>query len=164
MRFDGQGGERRDRIDATRAEEDKTGAMGFAEFEEIDRAGEVVFDELAGAGLAVHAREDAGIGGGVDHPIHGGERLEVAGGTEIGVEDFDAKFFEFGAVRFTAGADKIIEAIELMTGARGGEGAGERAADEAANAGDENAHGAEVCGENGGREGDFSGGSGGLKR
>ncbi len=115
--------------------------MGFAEFEEVDRAGKVVFDELAGAGLAVHASEDTGIGGGVDDPIHGGEGLKVAGGAEISVEDFDAEFFEFGAVGFAAGPDEVVEAAELMTRTGGGERAGERAADEAADAGDENTHG-----------------------
>lgn len=57
------------------------------------------------------------------------------------MEEFDAKFFEFGAVGFAAGPDKVVEAIELMTRTGGGERACERAADEAAYAGDENTDG-----------------------
>ena len=43
--------------------------MRFAEFEQIDRAAEVVIYELTGAGFAVDAGEYAGIGGGVDDPV-----------------------------------------------------------------------------------------------
>jgi hypothetical protein len=46
--FDGERGKRGDGIDAAGAEEDKAGFMLFAVFEEVDGAGEVVFDELAG--------------------------------------------------------------------------------------------------------------------
>ena len=67
--------------------------------------------ELTGAGFAVDTGEHAGIGGGVDDPVDGGQRLEIAGGAKIGVEDFDAKFFEFGAVGLAAGADEIVEAV-----------------------------------------------------
>ena len=136
----GERGERRDRVDATGAEENETGAVGFAVFEEVDRAGEVVFDELAGAGFSVDAGEDAGVGGGVDNPVDARKRFEVAGGAEIGVDDFYAEFFEFGAVGLAAGTDEVVEAVELVTGTGTGEGAGEGAADEAADAGDENAH------------------------
>ena len=91
--FDGERGERRDAVDATRRDEDEAGAVSFAELEHIHRAPEVVLDELARAGLAVDAGEDAGVGGGVDDPIDGREGFEVAGGAEVAVEEFDADFF-----------------------------------------------------------------------
>ena len=93
MGLDRKGGKRRDGVDAARAEENETGAVSLAVFEEIDGAAEVVFDELARAGFAVDAGEDAGVGGGVDDPIDGREGFEVAGGAEVAVEEFDADFF-----------------------------------------------------------------------
>ena len=94
MGLDGKGGERRDGVDAARAEENETGAVVFAVFEEVDRAAEVVFDELARAGFAVDAGQDARVGGGVDNPVHGWQGLEIARGAEIGVNNFDPEFFE----------------------------------------------------------------------
>jgi hypothetical protein len=91
--FDGERGERRDAVNAARGEKNKTGAVSLAELEHVDRAPEVVLDELAGTGLAIDASEDAGIGGGVDDPIDSGERLEIAGGAEVAVEEFHADFF-----------------------------------------------------------------------
>ncbi len=143
--FDGECGEGRDRVDAARGEQNKTGAVGLAELEHVDRAPEVVLDELAGTGLAIDASEDAGIGGGVDDPIDGGERLEVAGGAEVAVKEFDADFFEAVAVGLAAGADEIIEADEGVAGAGFGEGAREGAADKAAHTGDQNSHGWDGC-------------------
>lgn len=143
MGLDRKSGKRRDGVDAARAEENETGAVSLAVFEEIDRAAEVVFDELARAGFAVDAGEDAGVGGGVDDPVHGWQGLEIARGAEIGVDNFDPEFFEFGAIGFAAGTDEVVETVELVAGTGGDESPGERAADEAADAGDENAHGAE---------------------
>ena len=91
--FDGERGERRDAVDATRREEDEAGAVGLAELEHVDRAAQVVLDELAGTGLAIDASEDAGVGGGVDDPIDGRKRLEIARGAEVAVKEFDADFF-----------------------------------------------------------------------
>lgn len=91
--FDGERGEGRDRVDAARAEENEAGAVGLAELEHVDRAAQVVLDELAGTGLAIYASEDAGVGGGVDDPIDGREGFEVARGAEVAVKEFDADFF-----------------------------------------------------------------------
>jgi len=93
VNFDGERGERRDAVDATRREEDEAGAVGLAELEHVHRAAEVVLDELAGTCFAIDAGEDAGVGGGVDDPVDSGKRLEIAGGAEVAVEEFDADFF-----------------------------------------------------------------------
>ena len=42
-----KGSERRNRVDPAGAEQNKGGSAGFAEFQQIDRAEEVVFDQLA---------------------------------------------------------------------------------------------------------------------
>ena len=59
------------------------------------------------------------------------------------MDNFDPEFFEFGAIGLAAGTDEVVETVELVAGTGGDESAGERAADETADAGDENAHGAE---------------------
>ena len=150
--FDGEGGEGRDGVDAAGGEENEAGAVGLAELEHVHRAPEVVLDELAGARFAVHAGEDARVGGGIDDPVDGGERFEVARGAEIAVEEFNAEFFQGVAVGLAAGADKIVEADESVAGAGFGEGAREGAADKAAHTGDQDSHGRSERESEGGRE------------
>lgn len=143
--FDGQRSEGRDRVDATSREEDEAGAMGFAELEHVHRAAEVVFDELTGTGFAVDPGKDARVGGGVDDPVDGGKGFEVAGRTEVTMEEFDAELFEGVAIGLAAGADEIVEADEGVAGAGFGEGACEGAADKAAHTGDQDSHGGTVA-------------------
>ena len=77
--LDGQSCERRDRVDPTGAQEDKTGPVLFAVLEHVDCTAQIVLDQLAGTRFAVDAREHAGISRGVDHPVYGGQRFQVAG-------------------------------------------------------------------------------------
>ena len=100
-----------------------------------------MLDELAGTCFAIDAGEDAGVGGGVDDPVDSGKRLEIAGGAEVAVEEFDADFFQGVAIRLAARTDEIIEAEEGVAGAGFGERAREGAADKAAHTGDQNSHG-----------------------
>ena len=135
-----KGSERRDRVDPAGAEQNKGGSSGFAEFQQIDRAKEVVFDQLARAGFSVHSGEHAGIRGGINHGVDGRNRLKVAGGADVSVEDVDAKRFEFGSIRLAAGSDEIIDPDDLQIGTMRQERLGQRAADETANSCYEDAH------------------------
>jgi len=110
----------------------------LAVFEEVDRAGEVVLDDLARTGATVNAGQHAGIGGGIDDEIARRQRLEIAGCTHVGMKKLHADFFQFEAVGFAAGTDEIVQAKNLMAGSR--QRAGEGAADKTAGAGEEDSH------------------------
>ena len=79
--------------------------MAFAVFEHVEGADQVVLDELAAAGAAGHAGQHAGVGGGVDDPVHLRQGLEVAGVTDIPVEKPDPLILQDvrGSARCRAG-------------------------------------------------------------
>ena len=77
LNFDGEFGQRFDRIDPAGAKKDEARLVPAAIFEEMDGATEVVVEELLGTGLAVHPGKNAGIGGTVDNPIRRRKRGDV---------------------------------------------------------------------------------------
>ena len=135
-----QAGEWGDGVDAAGAEEGEARVMAFAVFEKLHRSEEIVFDDLTATGQAVHPGEDAGVGGGIDHPIGGWEGIDIAPGAEIGVENFDAESLEGATIEFASRADKVIETKDFEGGIVLAEVSGERTADEAAESRDENFH------------------------
>lgn len=114
--------------------------MRLAVFEEVDRATEVVVHELAAARPAVDAGKHARVRGGVDHEVGGGQGVHLRREAQVGGDDLDAEFSQGGAVDLAARADEIVEACDLVTG--GVQRPGEGAAGEAADAGNQDAHGA----------------------
>ena len=117
--------------------------MTLAQLEHVDRRAKIVIENLAAARLAIHAREDARIGGGINDPVKCGKAFEIRSHAQITVENFDAAPFQFLAVRFAAGPRKIIHAHDgqRLTAARLIlQHAGEGGANETTNAGDENFH------------------------
>jgi hypothetical protein len=104
-----------DGVNAARGEQDETGAVALAVFEEVDGAVEVVVNEIAGRRAAVHTGEDARVGGG-DDEVGGGERVDLGSEAEVGGDDADAESKERVAVGLAAGADVIIEADDLVAG------------------------------------------------
>ncbi len=56
------------------------------------------------------------------------------------MEDFDAKRFEFGAIRLATGADEIVDSEDFQIGPMGQQRLGQRATDKTANSCDEDAH------------------------
>jgi hypothetical protein len=68
----GQLHQRGNGVDAAGAEQDETGVGSAAVFQQIDGAEQIVFKQLACAGFAVAAGQNAGLGGGVDDPIDAG--------------------------------------------------------------------------------------------
>ena len=75
-----------------------------------------MFEQLARAGFAIHAREHAGIRGGINHEIGGGQGFKIRRAADIRVENFHAERGEFAAVQLAAGADEIIHADNLQAG------------------------------------------------
>ena len=116
--------------------------MAAAVFEQVDGAVEVVFDDLAAARFAVHAREHARVRGGVDEPIGGRQRFQVAGVAHVAVVEAHAPRAEGVAVALAAGADEIIHARDFGVGLGVEQRMGDAAAYEAADAGDQDFHGA----------------------
>ena len=113
--------------------------MRLAVLEDADRAREVVVDELARTGLAVDAREYAGIGRRIQHEVGGGQGVHGGNVAQVRGEHLDAELFQRAAVGLAAGPDEIVEAADLVTGRM--QRAGKGATDETADAGDEDAHG-----------------------
>lgn len=131
-------GQRWDRIDAARAEQDESGAVLLAVFEHVDRADKVVVDELSRTGFAVDAGEHTGIRSSIDDKLSGGQSVYCGGVAQISGDDFGAEFLQRLSVGFAAGADEVVEACDLV--ADGNQLTGERAANETADSGDEDAH------------------------
>ena len=103
-----------------------------------------MLEQLAAAGLAVNPGQDAGIGGGVDHPIDRADCLQVAREAHVAVTKLDAEFGEFAPVTLAAWAAEIIETdeAEFAAGPMLAKAACERAADKAAAPRDEYPHAA----------------------
>ena len=114
--------------------------MLLAELEQIDGPGEIVLDQLARTRATVRAGEHAGVGGGINHPIDRRQGLQITRGAEVAVEQLHAEPLQLRAIGFAARADEVVEAAEFVAGPALDERARERAAHEAANAGDEDAH------------------------
>ena len=116
-----------------------------AERLEAERRGVHVFqvlDELAAAGFAIDAGENAGVGGGVDDPIDGREGFEIGGDADLAVKDSNAFEGERAPIGFRAGAGEIVDAGDLRAGEGSLQAAREGRAHESADPGDEDAHGA----------------------
>jgi len=114
--------------------------MRLAIFKDVNRAPKIVFEQLARTCFAVHSREHAGIRGGVDHEISGGQRFKIRGAADIRVDDFYAERGEFTPVQFAARTDEIIRADNLQAFHRRQQRMGQGAANESADTGDENFH------------------------
>src|SRR5439155_17711237 len=76
----------------------------------MKRPDEVVFHQLPAAGLAGNTSQDAGIGSGVDDPIHLGQRLEVTGIANVPVHKTNAMPLARLAILFAAGPAEVVEA------------------------------------------------------
>lgn len=114
--------------------------MRFAVFENVDRAPEIMFEQLARAGLAVHTREHARIGGGIDYEVRLGKRFKIRGAADVCVNNFHTELGEFAAIEFAARADEVVYAGNFQIFFCRQQGPRERAAHETADAGDQNLH------------------------
>jgi len=82
----------------------------LAEFQHIPQTDQVMLEQPAAAEAALNAGEDAGLSGGFDHPVGGGQRFQVAGLPEVAVENRDAQAPQPQPVALRAGAHQIIDA------------------------------------------------------
>jgi hypothetical protein len=135
----GQPRERRDGVDAAGAEEHAGGAVHAAVLQQIDRAPEVVLDELPAGGGAVDAGEDARIRRRVDDHVDRGPGLQVRRVADISVLDPDAQPAQRVAIELAARATQVVDAEELML-AVFPPGAYQGRSDESADARDQNLH------------------------
>src|SRR5687767_9806397 len=93
--------------------------MRFAELEHVERADQVVFDQLAAARATVHSGQHAWVGGGVHDPVHGTETLEVGRESQITVTHANPKRRQGAAIHLAAGSREVVDADDLNVGGRG---------------------------------------------
>ena len=100
-----------------------------------------MLDDLATAGAAIEAGEDAGIGSGVDEDIDGREGFKIAGEADVAVGNLDAELFEGVAIELAAVADEVVDSDDGDGRVGFAPESGEGASDEPADSGDEDLHG-----------------------
>jgi hypothetical protein len=144
VHLDRQRGQRRDRVDAARAQQHEPRRARLAVLEHVHRAEQIVIDQLPAARAPVHAGEHAGVRRGVDHPVGRAARVEVGGGADVAVQHLHAELREDRAVELAAGARQVVEADDRQDVGRAlrPEVARQRAPDEAAHPGDQDPHAA----------------------
>ena len=138
--FERQGSQGLDGINAAAAQKQEAGLVGFAVFEDVYQAGQIVLEQLARSSLPFHSGQNTGIRGGIDDPIHFGKRREIAGAADVAMDKFDAHVLQTLAIRFRARTHQIIDAADGDTFATLDEAACESAAHETRYAGDQNLH------------------------
>ena len=109
---DGQASQGIEGIYPARAQHHQGRPVTPAVFEHIDGAKQVVLDELAARGVAVHPGEHARIGGGVDDDIGRRQHLEVGGETDVGVMQGDAERAQSRSILLAARAHEVVETDE----------------------------------------------------
>jgi hypothetical protein len=139
IRDEGDVPEGLDAVNARGAEHEEAGVSCSAKLEHVEGANEVVFEQLTAAGAAVESGEDAGVGGGVDEPVHVRQALEVAGLPDIAVKQADAKALEGQSVDLGPRAAEVVHPQDGPSGLD--QMADDLAADEATGSGDEDAVG-----------------------
>ena len=87
--------------------------MRFAIFQNVDRASEIVFEQLARAGFAVNAGQHAGIGGGINRKIGGRQSFKIRRAANIRMNYFYAELCQFAEVVFTTRTDEVVHAKDL---------------------------------------------------
>ena len=139
VRDEGDVPEGLDAVNARGAEHEEAGVSCSAKLEHVEGANEVVFKQLPAAGATVESGEDAGVGSGVDEPVHVRQALEVAGLPDIAVKQADAKALEGQSVDLGPRAAEVVHPQDGPSGLD--QMADDLAAGEATGSGDEDAVG-----------------------
>ena len=87
--------------------------MAAAVLEHVNRADEIVLDELAAGGVPVDAGEHARIRRRVDDHVDWWQPLEIRCEADVGVMERDAKRTQHRAVLLAAGPNEIVETDDL---------------------------------------------------
>ena len=64
--------------------------MGLAILQHINHAAQIMLDELTAAESGLSAGQHAGIGRGVDHPIHRRQHFKIARHADIAMQQRDS--------------------------------------------------------------------------
>ena len=104
--------------------------MAAAVFESLDRANKIDVEQLARGSRAVDAGQDAGLGGGINEPVAGGQASPISGEADVAMADLDAKGLQRLYIRFRAGTLEIVDpedfdSIELVQQSDGNSATGE---------------------------------------
>ena len=102
--------ERPDGIDPAGADENEPGGAGLAVLQHVERAHEVVVEELPAPAFAIDAREYAGIGRAVDHPVRVGQRAHVGLRSDVALEHANAPALQCFNVGLGPAAAQIVDA------------------------------------------------------
>lgn len=132
--------ERRDGINPAGAQKDESGIPGFAEFEEIDCAVEVLVNEIAGVG-AIHASKDARVGRAVKDPVGHWKGLEKCAVANVSNAHINALRTERLDIHFAAFAAQVVKSDDCEPWRMLQQVPGDDRPGEAADSGDEEGHG-----------------------
>ena len=133
-----QGAQSIDRINTTRAEQDHTGLLALADFEQVDRAPKIVLEQFLAPGLAVDSGQHARVGRRIDHPIDTFDPGQIFLLTHVATPKLDARRLDARTVPFAARTAKIIEPADLIAGRT--ESEGQFGPDKSTDAADQYAH------------------------
>ena len=106
--------------------------MLSAEFEQIDRSCQVVFNDLTTGRGARYSRKDAGIGCGIDNPIGCRTIFNVACASDVAIPDGYTNPGKFHAVHFAPRSGEIIDSKNFDFRIRVAEVPSEAASDKSA--------------------------------
>ena len=123
-----------DRVNPAGAQHQEPAPPLPRQLQQVGGADQIMLDELPAAGFAVHARQHAGIGGGIQDPVAGRERFQIARVANIPVNQPDSAPAKRGPVQFAAGAHEVVQADEFPIRPPRFQPSGQGAADEPAGA------------------------------
>ena len=101
------------RINTAGTEQDQTRFILAAVIQNVQGAQQIMFSKLTGAGAAVHAGKNAGMRCRVDDPITRAHRFQVAGHSDVAVNETNSQTCQFGAIHLRARPQKVIDAGDL---------------------------------------------------
>jgi len=133
---DRDGGQRLNRINATRAYQNETRSMSFCEFEQVNGPIKIMLDDLPTTCCPIESGKDAWIRSGIDNPIDFANRLEITRRSEIAVNKLHPVLAERPNIQVTSGTTEIIQADNLESRIMIEQAVGDTASGETANSGE----------------------------
>jgi hypothetical protein len=106
----------------------------------MDGASEIVIEEFLGAGLAIHACKDAGIGSAVEHPVGCRKVGKILFVADVPHPDVDAQDTQGIKIRLAPLADETVDTGYADTGKMLKKTTSDDGSGETADAGDYNMH------------------------
>jgi hypothetical protein len=138
--FDGEVRQRWDGVDATRTQDDEAGLVPAAVLQQVNGPTEIVIEEFLGAGLAIHACKDAGIGSAIQNPVGGRKVGKILFVTDVPYPDINAQRAQWLEIGLAPLTDEAVDARDPNAGKMLEETPGDDRSGKAADAGDEYFH------------------------